>query len=1234
MKKGTFSFLPVILAVAAIIVSIAAEWLYLGDFEYRYRTGRFNRIIKERQAVMKECLNGMLPILAKGEPHGSASENALFTLAAGNGITILEYFDNRLAFWSDTEFDVPRRLTDTTFSQPLIFMQNGWFLTNSIKAGNEKIVTLLRIRSDYGFENNIIRNGFEDEFRIPPGVGFSRDRKSSPYSIYDDSGNYLFSLVFPAVKEKTPLISIPLILWGVSFLLLLSLTLSLVKYLTDRNRHIAALIVSFIIFSIVYLTVLVTGKPSILFKTDLFTPYRYTMNAFIPSLGHLAMLSVLLSAFAYIIYRYIPENKKLRSIQKPGYPLLTLLLLPGAFLFLLYHLIFSHLIFNANTNFETFKVLDLDFFSLVGFISAALLFCVPFLYILKVFRNLTAPTPRNIIFAALTTLLVFAGFLYHDHGMLIVLSLFYLLILIAIWLSDRENTGVFNKTVIYALIGGLYSLFLIIFLSEKKTDEKTKIQLVSYSTENDPTAEHLLLDMWPKITGDSLLSDMMDMRTFDKEDFDSISDYLLDRYFNGYWANYTLNIVICRKNDSLRVGEPYTIYEDCFNFFNRKIQLYGHRLTGTDFYFVDNNQGRSNYLGTIFFKYSGRRINGLYIDLYNDINVFQPGYSELLLDKKYYSYARLKDYSFAKYINGEIALRTGEFPYDRIDAEYVKNVNDYRLFRADSWKHVLYRNGNTTVLISRPAITIRDLVVSFAYLFAFILIFSHFANLLAKRPVLKSLRGLNFRQKMQLSFISILLFSFTLIGFVIGSLSIRQYQRNHYDNLKEKLNSVYMELESNLSMEKVLSPGWKNSNYGSLSEFLVKLSNIFNTDINLYDRTGFMIATSRPEIFFRNLSSRRINEIAFINLDNLKKSEYIQKEMVGKLEYISGYLPFYNIDNELLTYLNLPYFRMQSVLAREISNMIVTVINFTLLLIVLAMGLAVFISSRLTAPLALLSSRLASVMLGRKSEHLSYKGTDEVGELVTQYNRMVDELDESARKLANSEREYAWREMAKQVAHEIKNPLTPMKLNVQQLLKSWTDGVPGFEKKLERFTKNQIEYIDNLSSIASAFSSFAKVPETKPVTVDLTGQIKTTLELFKNTDNITFRIGWPHMGRVYIYADREQINGIFSNLIKNGIQSIPPGKEGIIRVNVETGGDKVIVSVADNGTGIPDPLKKKMFTPNFTTKSSGAGLGLSIVKRYVENASGRIWFESEIDKGSVFYIEFPLLSAGGDQVGQ
>jgi signal transduction histidine kinase len=716
----------------------------------------------------------------------------------------------------------------------------------------------------------------------------------------------------------------------------------------------------------------------------------------------------------------------------------------------------------------------------------------------------------------------------------------------------------------------------------------------------------------------------MNVRQFSPEDIERISTYIHEAYFKGYWGNFNLNIILCPHGESLRL-ENENKSVNCLDYFNERIRKYGHRLTGTDFYFIDNQGGRSYYLGKLQYNPGNNILNDIFMELYSDVNVFQPGYSELLIDKKFHGYSGLKDYSFAKYINGELVLKSGEFPYDKNDDDYIEKDTDYRIFNGGSYKHVLFKNGNATVIISRPRLTTGDVVISLAYLFAFIFIFTNLLLLVTSKPVVLKSMGLNFRQKLQMSFIGILLFSFILVGTVVAFLTISEYRSKHYENVKEKLNSVYYELDDKLSEEKHLSTDWRNATNASLNVLLINLSNIFNTDINLYDLNGFLMATSRPEIYYRNLAGHRMNNQAYINLTYLKKSEFLQTEQVGKMKYISEYVPFYNTENNVTAYVNIPYFRMQSLLAREISNLIVAVINFTLLLILITMSLAVFISGRLTSPLSMLSGGLASVSLGKKSEHLSYIGNDEIGELVKQYNSMVDELEGSAQKLANSEREYAWREMAKQIAHEIKNPLTPMKLNVQQLLKSWKDKAPGFENKIETFTKSQVEYIDDLSSIASAFSSFAKMPGTILAEVNLPDQIKTTLELFKDTDNIEIMVKWPRESKVVIYADKEHINGIFSNLLKNSIQAIPVGRKGIINVLIEVSGDKVLVSVTDNGSGIPLSLKMKMFTPNFTTKSSGTGLGLSIVKKYVEEANGRIWFESDADKGTTFFMEFPLI---------
>ena len=1224
MKEKRYRIILIISVVAVLLMAIATESLYFSDFEYKFKTERFNKLLREKEKILDECLNNMIPILASGESHGSFSETNFFHIAEQNRITLLEYIDKKLIYWSDNEFDVPPVQNDFLFTQPLIFLQNGWFLNKTVEAGNEKIAGLLRIRTDFGFENEIVKNGFIEDFRIPESIGFSTDENASPYHVFNSGGKFLFALVFPENKENTFLIILPLLLYVALFILIFLLTMELVKILVNRGLNWLAILSCLVIFLLIYGFILMTGYPSVLLRVELFLPYTFSLNAFIPSLGHLFLLSILAVGLSYTFYRYYPFGDISQQGDGRCFLVLTILLSGSAGLISVFHNIFNALILNSNISLETYKILELSALSLIGFASLTLLIIVPLLVLLKIFQHCYRLKPPVIILSLLVSLAVFVPFYYNDPSTLFPLMAFYAVMVTSTWITVIKKMRIFNMSVLFSVIFGIYSLYFITMLSEKKTIESIKIQALSLSTENDPVAEHLLLDLWPELAADTLLSRMMGVDVFERTDLDNISTYLLDTYFGGYWGNFKFSMIPCGHDDPLRIGTEDKMVSNCFKFFDDRIKRNGHLLTGTQFYFLENQGGRSYYIGRIFFNKSEKVKNGLFIELYSDVNVYQPGYSELLLDKNYHGYARLKDYSFAKYINGDIVLKSGDFPYNKDDADYVSMEDDYRSFNSERYKHILYQNGNITVIISRPRLTSGDIIISFAYLFAFIFLFSNLFILIIKRPAIKSPGNLDFRQKLQMSIIGILLVSFVLIGVVIAYLTISQYREKHYENIKEKLNSVYIELDTKLSVEKQLTNDWSSSTYSSMDELLIKLSNIFNTDINLYDVNGFLLATSRPEIFYRDLTSRRMNYMALINLTSLTKSEYLQSEKVGRLEYISAYIPFYNTDGEVLAYLNLPYFRMQSILAREISNLIVAVINFTLLLIMITMAFAVIISGRLTSPLAMLGEGLSSVELGKKSEHLVYSGNDEIGELVKQYNRMVDEIQESANKLAYSEREYAWREMAKQIAHEIKNPLTPMKLNVQQLLKSWKDGEPGFEKRLENFTANQIEYIDNLSSIASAFSSFAKMPGINPTEVNLLEQIKTTLELFKNTDNVDFEVKWPHETKVFILADKEHLNGIFSNLFKNAIQSIPQERRGLIKVTLEVIGDRVTIAVSDNGSGVPDELRKKMFTPNFTTKSSGMGLGLSIVKRYVENASGRIWFESETDKGSVFYVEFPL----------
>lgn len=1209
------------LILVLIIMALVAESVYFSDYEYHFRTRMFNKKLVAKENILDESLNAMKPILANVAHTDNPLQTDLFPKAEENKITILEYIDNKLWYWSDNDFDVPPVYIDSLFNKRLVFLQNGWFLTKIIQSRNEKIVGLLRVRTDYGFENNIITSGFEKEYDTPANVGLSVFKESSEYHIFNKEGDFLFSLLFPEAKGSTYFILVPLCLWTSAFFLIIILVFRTVKILNARNRAPAGICFSFLIFSLIYLYILLAGRPLAIFQTELFSPYRFNLNSIIPSLGHLVVLGILSAAFFSLLFRYMPAMQFNPGTGFNKYIFLTLLLFAGALILSIYHWIFSQLIATSNINFETFKVLELSFFTVAGFVSVLLLLLVPLFYLLLVFKSTRLLKTETVILSIVSSAIIPVFIFHSSQRILVPFVLFYLVTASGLWLLSRKAIGLFTLTVIFSMITGFYYVYFITILSEEKITENLKTMAVSQSTEHDPEAEHLLLDLWPVIEKDTTLSGMMKVDFFSKDNFERISNYLQDNYFTGFWKDYHFSLVLCQNDQPLIIENEK--FQDCFNFFDERIQRNGRKLTGSNFYYIDNQGGRSDYLGRIFYTSTTNKTNGLFIEIYNDVNILQPGYSELLLDKRYHGYSGLKEYSFAKYINGEMVLGTGEFPYDKSDTEYIGKYSDYRIFRSEGFNHILLKSGNTTVIISRPVLTIGDIIISFAYLFSFILLFSNLVVLLIRRPVVKNLNIFNFRQKLQLSYVGILLFSFVMIGIVVAYITIGQYRTKHYENIKEKLNSVYMELDSILSSEKYLTPDWKGGGYTSLNDLLIRLSNVFNTDINLYNINGFLIATSRQEIFDRDLAGPRINNIAFNNLKQAK-SEYYQKEKIGKLEYLSAYVPFYNTEKRVIAYLNLPYFRMQSVLAKEISNLVVAVINFALLLIVITMALAVFISGRLTSPLAMLGKGLATVGVGKKSEHLTYRGNDEIGELVRQYNRMVDEIEESTHKLANSEREFAWREMAKQIAHEIKNPLTPMKLNVQQLLKSWNDKVPGFEKTIERFTKNQIEYIDDLSSIATAFSSFAKMPVTNPVDVNILDQIRISLELFKNTDNVSFKVHWPHENKIFVFVDKEQLNGVFSNLIKNAIQSIPPDREGIITLSLEVKRDNVIVSIADNGSGIPESLRKNLFTPNFTTKSSGTGLGLSIARKYIENADGKIWFESEADKGSVFHFELPV----------
>jgi nitrogen fixation/metabolism regulation signal transduction histidine kinase len=404
---------------------------------------------------------------------------------------------------------------------------------------------------------------------------------------------------------------------------------------------------------------------------------------------------------------------------------------------------------------------------------------------------------------------------------------------------------------------------------------------------------------------------------------------------------------------------------------------------------------------------------------------------------------------------------------------------------------------------------------------------------------------------------------------------------------------------------------------------LLNLSNTYFTDINIYDPEGFMLASSRDQIFREGMISEQINPSGARQLMVDKKSFFIQKESIGSYLFLSAYTPIRNMDNRLLGYLNLPYFAKQEEIRREISGLISALANIYILMIVITIMLALLLSRYITRPLQHIGNQFSRVKIGDKNAKIVWTRKDEIGRLVDEYNRMIDEMEKSAELLARSERESAWRLMARQVAHEIKNPLTPIKLSMQLLMKAWNDKAPDWDMRLKRFSQTLIMQIDTLSSIATEFSDFAQMPEPQIQQFDVIPLIQQSVALFRDQSDckISFE---TNTKECIINADPSQILRVFNNLIKNALQAISDERQGIIRIKLNVVDNVCEISFQDNGTGITTDSQTRIFSPNFTTKTAGMGLGLAMVKNIIDNSAGRIWFETEPGKGTTFFVTLPL----------
>lgn len=476
------------------------------------------------------------------------------------------------------------------------------------------------------------------------------------------------------------------------------------------------------------------------------------------------------------------------------------------------------------------------------------------------------------------------------------------------------------------------------------------------------------------------------------------------------------------------------------------------------------------------------------------------------------------------------------------------------------------------------------------------------------------------RTRIFLSMIFLIIVASILIAIVTIFQYKKEAQRYHRDRLVRKEAAIRENI--NYVLRTTTYPVDTRHIPLIFKEKIYEIKDIHNLEIYLFDLDGVLLKSSKPSFFTKEEAMR----IPSADLEGLRESptkSFIKEFKEDGQKYQSSYT--YITDNYFkpLAILNLPYIEDDDFITNELNQYLYRLAIAYVFMLFLAVVLAYFLSTYITRSLKEIGEKLELTRFGTRNQKLHVKNTpQEIAILINSYNRMIDELERSAAKLAASERETAWREMAKQVAHEIKNPLTPMRLTTQSFQRNFDKDDPEIDKKLSEYTDTLLQQIDTLSSIASAFSTYAKMPAQQDETLNVVQIVKLALDIF-------------HENYIHFHADKEEIRAQFdrtqlirvvTNLVKNSIQSIEQKNPENPRIDVKIAlvGGCVEISVTDNGIGVPEENMEIIFEPQFTTKTSGMGLGLGMVKNIVETYGGSITLESNLNK-TKFKVSFPAM---------
>lgn len=1167
----------------------------------------YSRMAEEQMALEIEAIVNEKIELLKQEIKSFSSESLPLL---DNEVKFIVYGKSgKVQYWSDNAFIPPFDYFPFGESDNIISTLKGDFLFQKRKGQWDKkdalIVAMIPIRRSFNSSNSYLKDVYNRDV-IRYSVDITNNHNSIPIH-YEDEVLFRIKCSDRSFYNSNVNLFITILLsLCISGALILSFH-SAVRVKRKKGFGIGFIYLS-IVLVILRSLMFLAAMPNSFGKLNVFVEGSFTYNWFFRTLGDTVVNVMLINIV--ILYCVIHGYSVLKDTGRIKKLILGSTLLIGSYVaFFLFVDTISLISVHSQISIDIAQTLDFTTNRVATYFLISVLGILFFQIHFLAYRVLSWSTVAKQDIRVLHLVIGFVSFLllvwYEDFLVAFGLNVIYI---IGLYLYDMPKSLASFKfeSVSYILFSAVILSLAGSFIIFKAYEKDELYQMQKFATHlevnRDFEGEYLLSNIINQISQDVVVNSKM---LYASREEKNISRKIKRSYLTTYFNDYDIDIFLFDKEGkAISNKRRGSTWETSINRYQQ--QRYE---TGYDNIFYDGRMDRNRRKRYICFTALERygSING-YIGIELKLKKFSSKsvLPQLLQDRRVKSESI---FDYAIFAQDQIIFKSGTFEYESaFDTAWLAKENLYEKgLDRGAYRHYASGIGKNNIVITTPAYKWRDIVSNFSFLFVIFLVWSCLL-LLIKYLVTFRRRSLNFSTKVLVFSGVSFVFPMLLVAVAILSSTDSSYRKEiDKSNLKstrlmaENLDDPFIALKN------------RQMNREEFEHTVSELATHAAMDINVYNTQGVLMASSTPEIFESGIISKYINPAVLKVLIDSEKESVSLEETIGTFQYKTSYVTIKSSeDGSVLGLLASPYFGSKNHLKRQQLVVFTNIIIIFTFVFIFSVWVAYYIISKMTQPIIEIADRLHDTGFVQTNQPIDWEADDEIGMLVKEYNNMLSKLEATKQELAQNEKEAAWREMAKQVAHEIKNPLTPMKLTLQHLQR-----ILGGEERDKKSLDILLNQIDTLDEIVTSFSHFAKMPTPVKEPFDMIEVLNKSLDLHVDK-NIHFE---KEKGEYLVEGDKKLFGRIFNNLILNAFQAMKYLDYPKLYVKIGSQDENIVISFKDEGEGIPLEIRDKVFTPNFSTKETGSGIGLAVAKRGIEHAGGEIWFESPDLNGTTFFIQ-------------